>query len=67
MNKLHNMTQDDNSEIITANLTPLPDKVGVEGLEDKWSKRWAAEKTYAFAGNRPRGQVYSIDLSLIHI
>ena len=22
--------------IINANLTPLPDKVGVDGLEDKW-------------------------------
>ena len=55
------MTQDDNSEIITANLTPLPQKVGVEGLEDKWSKRWTAEKTYTFAGNQPRGHVYSID------
>jgi valyl-tRNA synthetase len=50
----------DNS-VITANLTPLPDHAGVEGLEDKWTKKWAAEKTYEFDGNRPRGEVYSID------
>ena len=24
--------------IINANLTPLPDKVGVDGLEDKWHR-----------------------------
>lgn len=46
---------------ITANLTPLPDHVGVEGLEDKWTRKWSAEKTYEFDGNRPRGEVYSID------
>ena len=26
--------------IINANLTPLPDKVGVDGLEDKWRAVW---------------------------
>mgnify|MGYP002226004437 CR=1 FL=1 len=26
--------------IINANLTPLPDKVGVDGLEDKWRTVW---------------------------
>lgn len=47
--------------MMLADLTPLPDKVGVEGLEDKWTEKWAAEKTYAFDGNHPRGEVYSID------
>ncbi len=55
----HNDTDD--TETITANLAPLPAKVGVDGLDEKWSKKWAAEKTYTFAGNRPRGEVYSID------
>ena len=46
---------------ITANLTPLPDKVGVEGLEDKWAKDWEKNQTFAFQGDRDRKAVYSID------
>lgn len=52
------MTTDGN---ITANLTPLPDKVGVEGLEDKWTHTWDDEQTFAFQGDRDRTSVYSID------
>ncbi|MGY1642022.1 valine--tRNA ligase [Geodermatophilus sp. SYSU D00703] len=42
-----------------------PDKPSLDGLEDKWIARWAAEDTYAFdraaALQVPREQVYSID------
>ena len=31
--------------IINANLTPLPDKVGVDGLEDKWRTVWDEDGT----------------------
>ena len=44
---------------INANLTPLPDRVGVDGLEDKWRGVWDESGVYKFQGTR--------DLSLIHI
>ena len=31
---------------INANLTPLPDKVGVDGLEDKWREVWDENEVY---------------------
>ena len=49
------------STIINANLTPLPDKVGVDGLEDKWRACWDEQGTYRFGGTRERKAVYSID------
>lgn len=33
---------------INANLTPLPDKVGVDGLEDKWRGVWDESGVYKF-------------------
>ena len=39
----------------------VPDRPALEGLEEKLSKRWADEKTYAFDENTTREQVYSID------
>ncbi|BDR54030.1 valine--tRNA ligase [Bombiscardovia apis] len=50
-----------NQGIIKANLTPLPDKVSVDGLEDKWSQLWDESGTYQFGGTRERRSVYSID------
>ncbi|RBP98851.1 valine--tRNA ligase [Bifidobacterium xylocopae] len=47
--------------IVQASLTPLPDRVGVDGLEDKWSERWDESGVYRFGGTRERGAVYSID------
>lgn len=38
-----------------------PDKVGVEGLEQKWGEAWEAAGTYKFDRNATREQVYSID------
>lgn len=46
---------------INANLTPLPDKVGVDGLEDKWRGVWDESGVYKFQGTRDRKAVYSID------
>ena len=54
------MTQSQNT-IINAHLTPLPDKVGVDGLEDKWRGVWDEHGTYRFQGTRDRKAVYSID------
>jgi valyl-tRNA synthetase len=39
----------------------VPDKPALEGLEDKWSKRWEADQTYAFDRTKTRSEVYSID------
>ena len=56
--KLARMTE---AKSIDANLTPLPDKVGVDGLEDKWRAVWDDNGTYKFNNTRDRKAVYSID------
>jgi len=38
-----------------------PEKVGVEGLEDKWGTRWESEGTYHFNRGVDKSQVFSID------
>lgn len=38
-----------------------PDKVGVEGLEEKWALKWQTDGTYRFRREATREQVYSID------
>ncbi|WP_447925523.1 valine--tRNA ligase [Georgenia muralis] len=38
-----------------------PDKVSLEGLEDRWNAAWEHEQTYAFDRTATREQVYSID------
>ncbi|NBW73117.1 MAG: valine--tRNA ligase, partial [Microbacteriaceae bacterium] len=37
-----------------------PEKVGVEGLEDKWSLRWSESGTYRFQRDS-KAEIYSID------
>ncbi|MHB1064434.1 MAG: valine--tRNA ligase [Georgenia sp.] len=39
----------------------VPDKVSLEGLEDRWNGAWAENGTYAFDRTATREQVYSID------
>ncbi|WP_026423136.1 valine--tRNA ligase [Actinokineospora inagensis] len=42
--------------------TPTPpQRPSLDGLESTWSKRWAEVGVYAFRGDRPREEVYSID------
>lgn len=41
--------------IINANLTPLPDKVGVDGLEDKWRAVWDEDGTCPDGRDTPTG------------
>lgn len=55
------MTNEVDKTSISASLTPLPAKVGVEGLEEKWGAAWEEQQTYAFQGSRDRKAVYSID------
>ena len=39
----------------------IPDKPGLEGLEERWGARWEADGTYRFDRSKTREQVYSID------
>lgn len=39
----------------------VPDKVSLEGLEDRWDAAWTAQGTYAFDRTATRDEVYSID------
>ena len=39
----------------------IPDKPGLEGLEDKWGASWEASGIYRFDATRPRAEVFSID------
>jgi valyl-tRNA synthetase len=39
----------------------LPEKPGIEGLEEKWSKRWELDGTYRFDRQAERTAVYAID------
>jgi valyl-tRNA synthetase len=44
-----------------ARATTTPDKVGVEGLEQKWGPSWDSSKTYSFDVSAPKSQIFSID------
>ncbi|MFB4314829.1 valine--tRNA ligase [Actinomadura sp. 21ATH] len=39
----------------------VPSKPSLDGLEDKWVRRWEDAGTYRFDRTRPRAEVYSID------
>ncbi|WP_448061153.1 valine--tRNA ligase [Cellulomonas hominis] len=39
----------------------VPDKVSLDGVEQRWDAAWSAQGTYAFDRTRTREQVYSID------
>ncbi len=39
----------------------LPEKPGIEGLEQKWSERWERDGTYLFDRKAERAEVYAID------
>ena len=39
----------------------VPDRAALEGLEAKWSQRWADDDTYTFVRPESRDQVFSID------
>jgi len=44
-----------------ARAATTPDKVGVEGLEQKWGASWDNSKTYRFDKSAPKSQIFSID------
>lgn len=55
------MTLDDTEHSISAQLAALPDKVGVDGLEEKWRDIWEESGVYRFRNSPDRKAVYSID------
>jgi valyl-tRNA synthetase len=44
-----------------ARAASTPDKVGVEGLEQKWGPNWESSRTYSFDKSVPKSQIFSID------
>ena len=41
--------------------TGLPERPSLDGLEDRWMRRWQEEGTYAFDRSKERADVYAID------
>jgi valyl-tRNA synthetase len=39
----------------------LPDKPTLDGLAEKWGRRWDEQRTYAFDRSKQRSEVYAID------
>ena len=39
----------------------VPEKPSLDGLEQKWRARWAADGTYRFDRTKARAEIYSID------
>jgi len=39
----------------------LPERPSLDGLEEKWARRWQEEDTYAFDRSKERSDVYAID------
>ncbi|WP_159806186.1 valine--tRNA ligase [Cellulomonas citrea] len=39
----------------------VPDKVSLDGLEDRWGTAWSEQGTYTFDAQAPAEQVYAID------
>jgi valyl-tRNA synthetase len=39
----------------------VPEKPALDGLEDKWTRRWAEQGTYTFDRSKGRSEVFAID------
>ena len=40
----------------------VPDRVSLDGVEDRWDGAWTEQGTYAFDRSKTREQVYSIEI-----
>ena len=45
----------------SASSRQVPDRVSLEGLEDRWNGVWSAQGTYTFDATAPRSEIYAID------
>lgn len=55
------MTSNETTPFELLDHTEVPEKAGLEGLEDRWGERWESDATYAFDRTATRENVYSID------
>ena len=39
----------------------VPEKVSLDGIEDRWAAAWQEQGTYSFDRSKPREQIYAID------
>ena len=46
---------------MTSHSWNMPEKPSLDGLEEKWNKRWAEDETYKFERPASREEVFSID------
>ena len=46
---------------LPAMVARIPEKPGLEGLEERWSDRWDTDGVYRFDRSQPRERVFSID------
>ncbi|AEG43874.1 valine--tRNA ligase [Isoptericola variabilis] len=49
------------ADVVRAVVREVPDKVSLDGLEERFDERWSAEGTFAFDRTKTRDEVYSID------
>lgn len=54
-------TADSATTSTTGGARQVPDKVSLDGLEDRWDAAWTEQGTYAFDRSKTREQIYSID------
>ncbi|GAB2620555.1 valine--tRNA ligase [Pseudactinotalea suaedae] len=55
------MTSTTPSQPTSTRKAQVPDKVALEGLEERWGQTWAEHGTYTFDRSRSREEVFSID------
>src|SRR5437773_12558450 len=55
------MTDTDKRRLAGPAQVPAHERRSLDGLEDKWSRRWQEEGTYAFDRSKERADVYAID------
>ncbi len=49
------------ADVVRAVVREVPDKVSLDGLEQRFDERWSAEGTFAFDRTKGREDIYSID------
>ena len=61
MSEQHPTTADADTTSTPGSTRLVPDKVSLDGLEDRWDAAWTERGTYAFDRTKTREQIYSID------
>jgi valyl-tRNA synthetase len=61
MTAMSDATRPETTPAATLVARAVPEKVSLEGIEDRWAGHWQEAGTYAFDRSKTREQVYSID------